>query len=267
MPGWGGNVLGFERLARYLGNDQPVLGLQSWGLDGKHAPYTRMEDIAAHFVREIREVQPHGPYHLGGLSFGGMVAFEMTRQLEAQGETVAVLALLDTLLDRVDLQHTRLLGRIKRRANFLGRQLKFYSGQLISLPGREKLVFLQSKYKTLRRKIRSRVWQKTNKIEEINAKLAAGAQIDMPPAFRHVAEANFAAIRGYQPKAMGGKATLFRARDQHLAGPFDSEANWRVLVPKGLLVYRVPGDHLTLTAEPNVKVLAHFLSEELRAAK
>jgi acyl carrier protein len=79
----GGNVLCYRDLAHYLGQEQPVYGLQAVGLDGKQAPYKRVEDMAAHYIREIRASQPEGPYLLAGHSSAGMVAFEMAQQLVA----------------------------------------------------------------------------------------------------------------------------------------------------------------------------------------
>jgi thioesterase domain-containing protein len=83
VSGWGGRVLGLNGLARLLGEDQPVFGLQPQGLDGREPFLTRVEDMAAYYLRGVREVQPHGPYCLAGYSFGGFVVFEMAQQLQA----------------------------------------------------------------------------------------------------------------------------------------------------------------------------------------
>src|SRR4030095_15337328 len=77
VHGVGGNVLTYRALAQYLGPDQPLYGLQSAGLDGKQTPHTTVEAMAAHYVEAICDLQPEGPYFLGGLSFGGIVAYEM----------------------------------------------------------------------------------------------------------------------------------------------------------------------------------------------
>ena len=92
----GGNVLMYRDLARRLGPDQPFYGLQAQGLDGKQPRHKRIEDMAAHYIKEIQTLEPKGPYFLGGSSFGGAVAFEMARQLDAQGQKVALVALFDT---------------------------------------------------------------------------------------------------------------------------------------------------------------------------
>jgi thioesterase domain-containing protein/acyl carrier protein len=88
----GGSAQGYTALARALGPDQPVYGLQALG----SAPSASLGEMARHYIAAIRRVQPMGPYRLVGHSFGGLVAFEMARQLEAEGESVAMLALLDT---------------------------------------------------------------------------------------------------------------------------------------------------------------------------
>ncbi|MBW4632889.1 MAG: amino acid adenylation domain-containing protein [Iphinoe sp. HA4291-MV1] len=91
-----GTVLAYVDLARHLDPEQPFYGLESLGLDEEHKPYTQVEDMAAHYIEAMQTVQPQGPYLLGGWSFGGLVAFEMAQQLQAQGQQVSLLALLDT---------------------------------------------------------------------------------------------------------------------------------------------------------------------------
>jgi amino acid adenylation domain-containing protein len=88
----GGSALVYRPLAEALGADQPVHGLQALG----QAPAESIEAMARTYVAAIRQVQPQGPYHLLGHSFGGLLAFEMARRLESEGETVAQLTLLDT---------------------------------------------------------------------------------------------------------------------------------------------------------------------------
>jgi len=96
LPGTGGQVLYFSRLASHLGADQPVYALQPPGLDGVTTPFETIEELAAHHLPLLREVQPEGPYRLAGHSFGSLVAFEMAQQLVRAGERVELLAVLDT---------------------------------------------------------------------------------------------------------------------------------------------------------------------------
>ena len=96
--GWGGDVYSHLGLAQLLPPDQPSYGLQAVGLDGKNPRHTTVEEMAAHYVREIRSHQPEGPYYLTGFSMGSLIAFEIAQQLYQAGQRVALLALLDPSL-------------------------------------------------------------------------------------------------------------------------------------------------------------------------
>jgi pimeloyl-ACP methyl ester carboxylesterase len=91
VHGGAGTVLLYSELSRRLGDDQPFYGLQAVGLYGGNAPQTSVTQMAASYIKELRTVQPHGPYHLGGYCYGALVAFEMARLLRADGEQVAAL--------------------------------------------------------------------------------------------------------------------------------------------------------------------------------
>jgi amino acid adenylation domain-containing protein len=95
VPGVGGNVLVFARLSKQLGPEQPFYGLQARGLDGEATPFTRVEEMATHYLQQIRAVRPTGPYLIGGTCTGGVVAYEMAQQLVAQGERV-ILAIMES---------------------------------------------------------------------------------------------------------------------------------------------------------------------------
>src|SRR5262249_32864634 len=90
----GGMFWGYVNLSRHLGRDQPVYGFKSRGLDDLEE-FESLEQMAAQYIKDLRVVQPNGPYHLGGYCFGGNVAFEMARQLSAVGQEVALLALMN----------------------------------------------------------------------------------------------------------------------------------------------------------------------------
>ncbi len=92
-----GVVFPYYELALQLGKNQPFYALQPQGIDGKFPPLTRIEDMAAYYIKAMRTIQPEGPYFLGGWSFGGLVAFEMAQQLKKAGYAVGLLAVLDTL--------------------------------------------------------------------------------------------------------------------------------------------------------------------------
>ncbi len=95
VHGEGGEVLFYRGLSPGLGPDQPLYGLQARGLDGVAPPDTTVEAMAHRYLQEVRQHQPTGPYYLAGHCFGSLVAFEMAQQLQAAGQEVGLLAMLD----------------------------------------------------------------------------------------------------------------------------------------------------------------------------
>lgn len=95
VPGVGGNVLVFAKLAKLLGADQPIYGLQARGLDGKEAPFTSVPEMATHYVQAMKQVHPQGPFLIAGVCTGGLIAYEMARQLRAE-KTETTIFMLDT---------------------------------------------------------------------------------------------------------------------------------------------------------------------------
>jgi len=93
VPGHNGDVFCYRALARALGDEHPFFGLQPPGVDGQHAPLTRVEDIAAYFAEQILTFRPQGPYFIAGYCAGGTIAFELAQQLSRNGATVPLLAL------------------------------------------------------------------------------------------------------------------------------------------------------------------------------
>jgi surfactin synthase thioesterase subunit len=109
-PVEGGHLFFYDNLARYLDPDQPVYGLPAQGTDGRESPHTSIEAMATHAIRLMREVQPVGPYLLLGYCSGAVVAFEMALQLEAQGEKVKRLVLVDSVAPGTNLRSWMVLA-------------------------------------------------------------------------------------------------------------------------------------------------------------
>ncbi|NET64240.1 MAG: alpha/beta fold hydrolase [Moorea sp. SIO1G6] len=163
IHGAGGNILSFRDLARYLGSEQPFYGLQSLGLDGKQTPLTTVEDMARCYLQEIRTIQPNGPYFLSGYCFGSKIALEIAQLLRLDGETVALLALLEpspvnfsTSENQVPYQRSysdRLKGLFQRlihrgfqdvlKQQFLKAVSKLYQSFGISLPQSLQIIKVQ----------------------------------------------------------------------------------------------------------------------------
>ncbi len=189
---WGGNGMEYRGLAPYLGPHQPLYGLAPQGLDGRIPPHDRVEDMAAHYIQEIREVQPEGPYYLGGWSLGGTVAFEMARQLQAGSQKVAFLALVDTYHSSGNRSapHPPKIGASPR---FLWRRLMFHVAAVSRLEPKGRLPYLVGRGHGAVRW----VWQKLRALHV--------------SAYDAVNDANRRAVRSYVSKPYEGRVTVFRA--------------------------------------------------------
>src|SRR5690606_18563236 len=97
VHGIGGNLLCYRQLIACLGEDRPIYGLQAVGAVGNRTPLERVEAMASHYIAEMRELLPNGPYHLLGASFGGTVVYEMACQLAEAGQPPGLVVMVDTL--------------------------------------------------------------------------------------------------------------------------------------------------------------------------
>jgi thioesterase domain-containing protein/acyl carrier protein len=222
----GENMLSFAYFVHHLGADRPCYGLQPLGLNGEEAPYTRAEDMAAHFIREMQGIQPQGPYLLTGTCFGGMVAVEMARQLQAQGQRVAFLALFDT-----PFPNPTLWSKIRWHLLSLGK-----------LEPSEMTNYILERVKRRAAKVVGRFYIKRKQV--------------MPAHVRDLyAQAGVAqAVNTYIPQQYQGKITLFSA-EGGLVSSNAKNRGWHSIATNGVDVYTVPGEHGTMMSEPHVHVL------------
>jgi thioesterase domain-containing protein/acyl carrier protein len=232
VHGAGGNVLGFRDLAHYFGKDQPVYGLQARGVDGKQAPHTTIAEMAAAYLAELREVQPHGPYCLGGYSGGGVVAFEMAQLLAQVGERTAFVGMIDTWCPQIPVR-----SKLVRTVLHLGRLLQ--RGPLYP-------------FRILKMKRERRLAARTN--------AQAQAQGGVVPQDLRGFAVQFAfehAFETHQVALYDGKVWLFRAAEQNQSTRyvFNEDLGWAPFVRAGLRVAHCPGNHYTMCTEPNVQVL------------
>jgi amino acid adenylation domain-containing protein len=243
----GGNVLSFRGLATHLGTERPVYGLQAIGLDGSELPLRRVEDMAERYVREIRTVQPAGPYYLAGHSFGGLVAYEMACQLCQVGEEVAFLGLIDSALPKVD---EKPLIRARASIRVAAKKVRFRVASLSRLSGRKRLAYAAWRFELLFSRMRNRTVQ----MREV-----VGSEV--PPSYQDVLEASDEAQSTYKAKPYSGDAVLFRAEFQPDYFEGDPLEIWSKLISGGLTFRATPGDHSTMLLEPHVRNLA----EEIKA--
>lgn len=254
----GGNVLEYYDLARHLGRDQPFYAFQSRGLDESQLPHTCIEDMAAHYVKELREFQPEGPYLIGGRSLGGTIAFEMARQLNAQGQEIGLLALLDSY----PVGHAKLAAKrdsSKSEVRHYLRKAGAHVANMRTLPLRDKFGYLIDKSQYLPIRIKSRIWRTIYRSYQ-----SLGHEV--PRALRDVEEFNWLAAREYTPHFYDGHITLFWA-SKDLRAKFDLLEGWQSLALGGMEVHEVPGTHLDMIKEPHVEELAKKVNQCLLRAQ
>ena len=235
----GGNVLAYAALARHLDPGRPVYALRSRGLAAAEAPAATVEEMAADYLRAVRDVQPAGPYRIGGWSMGGVVAFEMARRLEAAGEEVETLALIDAhipaLLGRALPGDERVLVRA-------------FAADLGLPPGELELVGDDGGGSYLRRVLGS-----AHAAGLLPADVDAARMEQLYAVFR----SNLAALHAYAPKPYGGAVLLLRAAEHD---PADTDtAGWERVAAGGVELHLVPGSHFTLLREPHAAALAPLL--------
>ena len=248
VHGAGLTVMIFNSLAKSLDPDQPVYGLQAKGLNGIDEPLDKMEAISAHYVSEILQHNPDGPFCLAGYSFGGFVAFEMARQLQALGKEVKMLAIFDTAADNTSVQFEPLWKRMIRK---IGRQfpkMLFILQSLGKHPG--KMIKYQSSF--LRRKMRQ-PFEKFGLLQEEKNELDT---------LEHAARINEKldiAYSNYKLQPLNIEIDLFRAETRLFFVSDPEYLSWRKYALKGVTVHDVPGDHKTFLLAPHYKKMAAVL--------
>ncbi len=190
--GLGGSVIDFFQPVKHLETDHPIHGMQARGIDGVDEPLDRIEDMAGFHINAIRNVQAHGPYALIGYSLGGLVALEMAQQLSAQGEKVALLAMLDAY------PHMRFLS-LGQRLRLATRQAKRGLHVFRNLSG--------------------------------SAPYQPPAGVSLTATMQRVRASGYAALTRYRPRYYRGEIKFVRA-EISTAFPADAAAVWAPLAGK-----------------------------------
>jgi pimeloyl-ACP methyl ester carboxylesterase len=255
IHGAGGNVLIYRDLSQNLGPDQPFYGLQSPGLDGSRPPLTRIEEMAALYVKEIRTVQPYGPYFLGGYCMGGTIAYEMAQQLRAQGEQVGLLALFDSLN-----WYNVPLPSIWRKGYHSGERLLFHAANFFRLDSAGRVKFLWEKMKILRTRIP--VWRGMllSKLVKDPSTLRSKSRV-----LGQIWGVNDRASMDYAPQPYRGVITDFRPAKQYRMNN-KPELKWDRLAQGGHEIVVLPVYPAGMLVEPFVKHLAVALRKSMDVA-
>lgn len=238
----GGDVLFYDPLAKALGPDQPFYAFRSPLVSQSRVKETTVDELAALYIQEMRRVLPHGPYLLGGLSFGGLIAFAMAQQLAAQGLTPALVVLFDTsvpgseqrisIRDRV-AEHWRNVR--KRGPGYVAKRTTRTLGNL-------------------------QTWM-VRRVHDVASRLYQLAGRELPPELRYseAQKMHWRALTRFQFQPYGGRIALIRALDRSLEDPTvreDPALGWGPIAEGGLEIHNVPGDHESMLSELHVRNVA-----------
>jgi acetoacetyl-CoA synthetase len=226
VHGLSGTVMECEPMLRQLRSARPVYGFQARGVDDGLAPHERVEDIAREYVRELRTVQPTGPYAIWGFSFGGLVALEMARLLAFEGDAVEHVGLVDTYVVHSLRGGAAWIDRARRGARIF----------------------------------RHLAWPQL--AERIKARGRAPAALNLPPAQQRVHDAMTRALHAYRPGPFGAAPVVYLRADLPLGGYHDPLPEWRRVAGHRLRVLHVPGAHLDLVG-PTSRDAANAIDDVL----
>lgn len=239
----GGQIGIYYDLANRLPSDQPVFGVQP-----PPEALTTVTGMAARYIAEIRARQPHGPYVLGGFCFGGMVAFEMARQLTAAGEEVAPLMLLDCLPP----------GPIFATATTILPTPRELLRKAVADPRTFIDLAIRRAVRTARRRKRTLGTDAAAPVELNEVRDMS----DLPDAYHESSMRHFRAGRDYAPEPWDGEARLLRTHVERFA----DDLGWRELIRGPIEIARIPGTHMEAFEEPHVSETGRVLAEFLAAA-
>jgi len=246
VHGDGLSISNFHNLAESLDDDQPIYSLNPQGLNGTDVPPDSIPEIARQYVDEIIQQNPFGPYALAGYSFGGYVAIEMKKQLELLNKKVKILAIFDTDAANVvyKKQWTKNFSlRLIRQVP----KLLFIMKSMFSEPA----ATFKYQYTYFSKRV-------INFCEKLGLKSKpAGTGINLN--INRINEIHARAFKNFELKPFDDILYLFRARKRVYFVDDFKYLGWTNYAQKGVNLFEVPGDHLTMFQPPNVSELARSL--------
>jgi amino acid adenylation domain-containing protein len=246
----GGDVLFYEQLAKALGPDQPLFAFRSPLIDREEIRDTSIEELASGYIKELRAFFPRGPYLLGGTSFGGLVAFEMSQQLHAQGVEPELLVLFDT-----SVPGSGESANIADRVCAFWRNLRSEGVAYLARTAAETKEHLGE---WLLRRVHHAAYY---------CYRIAGRDIPNVLRYRQMEKMHWRTLVRFAVRVYPGKITLLRAMDRgpgNLGKHEDPALGWGKLAGGGLEIYDVPGGHETMLRDPCVWDVAETLKTLLR---
>jgi fatty-acyl-CoA synthase len=252
VHGIGGGVLDYHALSQALGAEQPFYGLQGRGIAGGEID-ADIEVMARRYIDVVKRVQSRGPYHLGGYCYGGIVAFEMARQLRAAGDDVALVAIIEGYAPRPPGAAT--VWREWRIAADFIRGLPFWLRDYLQL-GR---MHRRARNRRLRHVMRRRMLRLLGRDEALAAAHVIDDLDSRPAAIQRAIETHLAAGRRYVARRQDTRLVLVRTPQRLLEAP-EHDMGWGALSTQPVTVEVIPGTHATILREPHVDMLAQKLA-------
>ncbi|MCP4658832.1 MAG: non-ribosomal peptide synthetase, partial [bacterium] len=251
----GGDVLCYSDLARRLGPEQPFYGLQLPDREGELF-LTTIGEMAEHYLEAIREVQPEGPYRLGGWSMGGLVAFEMARRLAEQNQRVERLVLIDSMAPVADRGKASDTGDAALALSF-ARDLAGVFGVPVPVSSAD-IEALNTAEEVL-----SLLHEKMQAARLVPPDLELSQVVRLFETFR----INVRAMERYRAPAFSGRLVLFKAGERLSKKAEAPDLEWGGLAEGGVEIHEVGGNHYSILREPDVEALADGLKEVLNPAR
>jgi amino acid adenylation domain-containing protein len=252
VHGVAGDVFGFVELAGMLGPDQPSYGIQAVGLDGKSTRHVTVEEMAAHYVKEMISFQPDGPFSLAGYSLGGIIAYEIAQQLHRKGRRVALLAFLDC----GPVGATPWIYYGLAMATYVPGRCWHHLRRWITMPRHEKIEYFQGRV--------GAVWNLVaDNCTKPRLVTAPPPPNDQPPQLPIDIDYYHAIALPYQLRPYPGSMDLF-VSDEAISG---WQWYWRHLAGGKVSFHKIPGQHLEILSPNNLPVLAKTLATVLQRAQ
>lgn len=237
IHGDGLNVLNFSKLADHVDKDQPIYGLQALGLNGIDEPIDKLPVIAYHYMQEIIQHNPRGPYLLAGYSSGGYVAMEIRKQMVAQGREVKMLIIFDTDAEKTEYKdwYSLLPKKAKRHFPRMLQAMRLSVSQWFT--GKT----LESEAPVEKKKDSKEFYKLIQKIKN-----------------KHIT-----AFRNYPLEPFDGKLYLYRAKISVHYVEYGKYLGWEKFAKKGVELFEIPGDHFSMLKIPHVAELGEVLQKNI----
>lgn len=239
----GGSVFCYTRLAAHLEQEFAIYAFQSVGLDGVNEAHTSVEEMATTYLNALRSVQKKGPYYIGGWSFGGVIAYEMVRQLQDQGEEIALLLLIDSHIYHQPIRQDEWSENDLLRS-FIEDLLQIQADEVVT--HNESLSALNLPILV-------------DRLQECDA-LPKGLDLQRVEILYHVYQANVKAKQNYFPEKLEAVDTLLIRSTEQIGDPlYDEKLGWAHVIDSPIKIVDIEGNHYSVLQEPAVKEIAQLL--------